>query len=158
MIRPADPNKVASALHLLRLETQWHQLMSLRPRDAKEAGEYLAAWKDKALKPAYRALAKTCHPDQHPDDAAAEEQMKALSEAFNLLKELTVFNRPRGIRGGPVGPVGQSPGRQRVVIIRVNMRGGPVRTDTSATTSGFGTGYVEVNVSGSATNGGTRNS
>ena len=39
------------------------------------------------IKKAYRKLAKTCHPDLHPDDKAAEAQFKELNEAYGVLSD-----------------------------------------------------------------------
>jgi len=37
------------------------------------------------IKKAYRALAQKYHPDKNPDDAAAEEKFKKISEAYSVL-------------------------------------------------------------------------
>ena len=47
------------------------------PRDADDA----------ALKKAYRALCRKYHPDLHPGDTAAAQQMAEINEAYNMLKE-----------------------------------------------------------------------
>ena len=39
------------------------------------------------IKKAYRKLARTSHPDLHPDDAGAEARFKAISAAHELLKD-----------------------------------------------------------------------
>lgn len=39
------------------------------------------------IKKAYRKLVRTSHPDLHPDDAGAEARFKAVSAAYNLLKD-----------------------------------------------------------------------
>ena len=39
------------------------------------------------LKKQYKKLAKTCHPDLHPDDKEAEEKFKRLTEAYKKLLE-----------------------------------------------------------------------
>jgi molecular chaperone DnaJ len=42
---------------------------------------------DKTLKTSYRRIAMQCHPDRNPGDAAAEEKFKAISEAYDILKD-----------------------------------------------------------------------
>jgi molecular chaperone DnaJ len=42
---------------------------------------------DKALKTAYRNLAKKLHPDANPGDKAAEQKFKELNEAYDVLKD-----------------------------------------------------------------------
>jgi molecular chaperone DnaJ len=39
------------------------------------------------LKKAYRKLAMQCHPDRNPGDKAAEQRFKAISEAYDVLKD-----------------------------------------------------------------------
>lgn len=39
------------------------------------------------IKKAYRKLVRTSHPDLHPDDAGAEARFKAISTAYDLLKD-----------------------------------------------------------------------
>jgi DnaJ-class molecular chaperone len=39
------------------------------------------------IKTAYRRLVRTSHPDLHPDDAGAEARFKAISAAYDLLKD-----------------------------------------------------------------------
>ncbi len=39
------------------------------------------------IKRAYRKLVRTSHPDLHPDDAAAEARFKAISSAYDVLKD-----------------------------------------------------------------------
>ena len=39
------------------------------------------------IKKAHRKLVRTSHPDLHPDDKGAEEQFKAISSAYDLLKD-----------------------------------------------------------------------
>lgn len=59
------------------------------------------------LKKAYRKLAMECHPDRHPDDPAAEERFKQLSEAYAVLSDSE--KRARYDRFGHAGVGG--PGR-----------------------------------------------
>jgi len=42
---------------------------------------------EKVLKSAYRKLAMQYHPDKNPDDATAEAKFKAISEAYDCLKD-----------------------------------------------------------------------
>ena len=42
---------------------------------------------DATLKSAYRRLAMRWHPDKNPGDAAAEQRFKAISEAYDVLKD-----------------------------------------------------------------------
>jgi molecular chaperone DnaJ len=42
---------------------------------------------EKALKSAYRTLAKKLHPDANPGDKAAEQKFKELNEAYDVLKD-----------------------------------------------------------------------
>lgn len=46
---------------------------------------------------AYRKLAKTCHPDLHPGDRAAEEKFKRITGAYDVLRDKT--SRARYDRG-----------------------------------------------------------
>lgn len=57
---------------------------------AKDLYQILGVAKDadaKAIKSAYRALAKQLHPDRNPDDPAAEERFKEVSAAFAVLSD-----------------------------------------------------------------------
>ena len=52
--------------------------------------ELLGVGRDSAqddLKRAYRTLAKECHPDRNPGDAAAEQKFKDISEAYEILSD-----------------------------------------------------------------------
>lgn len=42
---------------------------------------------EKAIKAAYRRLARECHPDVNPDDPGAEERFKELSQAYAVLAD-----------------------------------------------------------------------
>ena len=78
------------------------------PRSATEA----------EIKKAFRAKAKTLHPDQHPGDKAKEEEFKRLSGAFEILgdtEKRAKFDRgeidgdgnPKGFAGGHPGGGGR---------------------------------------------------
>lgn len=60
------------------------------------------------LKKAYRKLAMDCHPDRHPDDPAAEERFKQLSEAYAVLSDSE--KRARYDRFGHAGMGGPGAG------------------------------------------------
>jgi molecular chaperone DnaJ len=42
---------------------------------------------DKVIKTSYRRLAMECHPDRNPGDATAEAKFKAISQAYDCLKD-----------------------------------------------------------------------
>ena len=61
--------------------------MSLDDIDYYELLEVDRSADDKALKSAYRKIAMQCHPDRNPGDAEAEAKFKAVSEAYDVLKD-----------------------------------------------------------------------
>ena len=72
------------------------------------------------LKSAYRKLAMKFHPDRNPGDAGAEAKFKAISEAYDCLKDpqkRAAYDRygheafTQGMNGGGGGPFGGGAGR-----------------------------------------------
>ncbi|MBF0561514.1 MAG: J domain-containing protein [Alphaproteobacteria bacterium] len=61
------------------------------------------------IKKAYRRLARTCHPDNNPNDARAEEHFKQISGAYQLLSDPD--KRARFDRG-EIDAMGQEPLRR----------------------------------------------
>jgi hypothetical protein len=122
MPRPISPNQLQAALGLLGLEGAWSQLMTRKPRSREEAEQLLNAFKSGALKSAYQRLAL----EHHPDRGGSEERMKELSEAFNLLKALTVFRRPAP---RPIPAVVQV---FRMVFVPFDLGGSATAADASA--------------------------
>ena len=58
---------------------------------------------DADLKKAYRKLAKANHPDLHPGDQAAESRFKDISEAYDVLSDVTErreYDAVRAMGGG----------------------------------------------------------
>jgi curved DNA-binding protein CbpA len=58
---------------------------------------------EKAVRAAYRRLAKDCHPDLHPGDLQAEERFKALTQAYHILGDA---EKRRLYDLGRIGPDG----------------------------------------------------
>src|SRR3954469_11856305 len=58
------------------LDTDYYQLLEVS-RDAD----------DRAIKTAYRRLAMQCHPDRNPGCKDSEAKFKAISEAYDCLKD-----------------------------------------------------------------------
>jgi DnaJ-class molecular chaperone len=58
--------------------------MTTDPYDALGLTRYATA---DDIKKAYRKLVRTSHPDLHPDDAGADARFKAISAAYDLLKD-----------------------------------------------------------------------
>src|SRR4051794_41227428 len=92
-------------------------------RDYVEKDYYAALGVPKAasaadIKKAYRKLARDLHPDKNPDNKAAEEKFKAVSEAYDVLSDDTKrreYDEARSLfgaggfrggapRGGQAGP------------------------------------------------------
>lgn len=72
---------------------------------------------DKALKSAYRKLARECHPDVRPGDATCEERFKEISEAYSVLSDQekrSAYDRFghgfENYQGGPTPPPGWGSG------------------------------------------------
>jgi molecular chaperone DnaJ len=93
---------------------------------AKDYYQVLGVPKDAdpdAIKKAYRKLARKYHPDANPDDPAAEERFKEISEAYRVVSDpdkrkqydaMRTAGAGAGFGGGPGGPggFGQGPGGQ----------------------------------------------
>jgi molecular chaperone DnaJ len=70
---------------------------------------------EKALKSAYRALAKKLHPDANPGDKATEHKFKEISEAYDVLKDAQkrgAYDRfgHAAFEGGTGAGAGRGPG------------------------------------------------
>lgn len=76
---------------------------------------------EKAVKSAYRKLAKELHPDKHPDDPKAADKFSEVTRAYDLLSdakkraqydrgEIDENGQPRGFGGGGFGGGGAGPG------------------------------------------------
>lgn len=57
------------------------------PNDPYEVLGLIKAASADEIKKAYRKLVRTSHPDLHPDDAGAEARFKAISAAYEILKD-----------------------------------------------------------------------
>ena len=58
---------------------------------------------EKAIRQAYRKLARQHHPDVNPDDSSSEEKFKAINEAYSVLSDKDKRRRIRkgGANGSP---------------------------------------------------------
>ena len=56
---------------------------------------------DEEVAKAYKRMAKRYHPDLHPDDAAAAEQMGRINQAYDQIKAMRERGGPAGGDGGP---------------------------------------------------------
>jgi DnaJ-class molecular chaperone len=76
---------------------------------------------EKAVKSAYRKLAKELHPDKHPDDPKAADKFSDVTRAYDLLSdvgkraqydrgEIDENGQPRGFGGGGFGGGAGGPG------------------------------------------------
>jgi DnaJ-class molecular chaperone len=62
-----------------------------------------------AIKRAYRARARACHPDRHPDDPAAAERFKGVTEAYEVLSNPTLRQQYDLLRRHPLNAFGHLP-------------------------------------------------
>lgn len=68
---------------------------------------------EKDLTKAYRSLARKYHPDANPNDSAAEDRFKAISEAYDVLGDPERRKEYDEVRRlGPAGPFGGARGGQ----------------------------------------------
>lgn len=62
-----------------------------------------------AIKRAYRALARACHPDHNPGDAAAGDRFKAIREAYEVLSDTLRRQQYDLLRRSPLSLLGDLP-------------------------------------------------
>lgn len=62
-----------------------------------------------AIKRAYRARARACHPDRHPGDPAAAERFKSVTEAYEVLSNPTLRQQYDLLRRYPLNAFGHLP-------------------------------------------------
>ena len=65
-----------------------------------------------AIKRAYRARARACHPDHHPGDAQAEEAFKSVQRAYHVLSDVRRRQAYDVARSTTFGEFGWSPPRR----------------------------------------------
>lgn len=84
------------------------------------------------IKQAFRRLAKQSHPDRNPGDVAAEERIKEVTSAYEILtdpEKRAMHQRGGGWRGGDWGGGGDPPWAGRDDIFDAGFGGGDTRAD-----------------------------